>query len=193
MPLRDFMRRALLCCALFAVVAGACFFFVATAGPNRIPFQGAPGPATQRRHPGCRVGAATATLANDYRGNTHKPIPRACSAIPTARDIPSLGNNPYGRHHPRQSIHVRAGRGTRPPTRGPQLPWPGSPTGPNGPTEEWVNYFDQAYTAARNRVPRESTRTAVRPLPDFRRGSRSRRRQTREVSSVRRPSAPSLS
>ena len=188
------MRRALLCCALFAVVVGACSSSSATAGPNRIPFQGAPG-ASYAAAATPAAGWAQAT-ANPWQTTYPWQTPQA---EPTEHapqypyppvTFPSLGTNPYvdttrdnlstfGLDVDTASYTVArnyVAQGVRP--------------DPNSVRpEEWVNYFDQGYTAPETgafAIHADGGQTPFLTSGEVlvRVGVK-----TREVSSVRRPSA----
>lgn len=188
------MRRALLCCALFAVVAGACASTSATGAPNNVPFNGAP----------VATYAAAATQPDQWAQATANPWQTSYpwqtpQAWPTEGPqqypyppvtFPSLGTNPYvdttrdnlstfGLDVDTASYTVARGyvaQGVRP--------------DPNSVRpEEWVNYFDQGY------APPETGAFAIHSdggrTPFLSSGEVLVRVgvKAREVSSARRPSA----
>jgi Ca-activated chloride channel family protein len=146
------MRRALLCCALFAMVAGACSGSAATYGPAHPPQNGAPA-ATYAAAP---TMAAMAPEATPYVWQTPYPwtTPYPWATQPNRQypyppvTFPDLGTNPYvdttrdnlstfGLDVDTASYTVARGyvaQGLRPDAASVR-------------PEEWVNYFDQGYSA----------------------------------------------
>jgi len=137
------MRRALLCCALIALAAGACSSSSATPTPYNQAANAPAAPAASY--------AAAATAAPAWHGATPYPIATPYSWSTPGSDgvpFPSMNTNPYvdtredhlstfGLDVDTASYTVARGaiaQGRRPET---------STIRP----EEWVNYFDQGYAA----------------------------------------------
>ena len=137
------MRRALLCCALIALAAGACSSSSATPMPYNQAANAPAAPAASY--------AAAATAAPAWHGATPYPIATPYSWSTPGSDgvpFPSMNTNPYvdttedhlstfGLDVDTASYTVARGaiaQGRRPET---------STIRP----EEWVNYFDQGYAA----------------------------------------------
>jgi len=142
------MRRAMLCCALFAVVAGACSSSSATSGPYVAPVNGAAtaAPAATSGQQWAQATAAPGQTAYPWQTPYPEATQRSQQYPYPPVTFPVLGTNPYvdttrdnlstfGLDVDTASYTVARGyvaQGVRP--------------DPNSVRpEEWVNYFDQGY------------------------------------------------